>query len=32
VTSSYSVTERPEVYGYRSLNLEIGGYRYVRAI
>ena len=30
VTSSYSVTELPELYGYRSLNLEIGGYSYVR--
>jgi len=32
VTSSYSVTELPELYGYRSLNLEIGGYSYVRDI
>jgi hypothetical protein len=32
VTSSYSVTELPELYGYRSLNLEIGGYRYVRDV
>jgi hypothetical protein len=30
VTSSYSVTELPELYGYRMLNLEIGGYSYVR--
>jgi hypothetical protein len=32
VTSSYSVTELPELYGYRSLNLEIGGYSYVRDV
>jgi hypothetical protein len=32
VTSSYSVTELPELYGYRSLNLELGGYSYVRDI
>src|SRR3954470_20480003 len=32
VTSSYSVTELPELYGYRSLNLEMGGYSYVRDI
>lgn len=32
VTSSYSVTELPELYGYQSLNLELGGYSYVRDV
>jgi hypothetical protein len=32
VTSSYSVSELPELYGYRSLNLQIDGYSYVRDI
>lgn len=30
VTSSWSVSELPEVYGYRAYNLELGGYSYVR--
>ena len=30
VTSSWSVSELPEVYGYRAYNLEVGGYSYVR--
>jgi hypothetical protein len=30
VTSSYSVSELPELYGYRSFNLLIDGYSYVR--
>jgi len=32
VTSSYSVSELPELYGYRSLNLQIDGYSYVRDV
>jgi hypothetical protein len=32
VMSSYSVSELPELYGYRSLNLQIDGYSYVRDI
>ena len=28
--SSWSVSELPEVYGYRAYNLEVGGYSYVR--